>query len=171
MFKTYKINHHLQIKKDLLRYIENDNQGSIKEKQDSITKSDYYNTNKKEYFKHISNSKIFEKIAEDFFIEEIDIKNVWYQQYRKNDKHNFHIHDCMMSFIYFVELSDRAHATEFFDVENKSIVRANAVEGDVLIFNSYVPHRSPVLIDDTQKTIISINFNFKGLSNKINDTI
>lgn len=171
MITKFRLNHHLQIKESVLEYIKKSDSVPILEKQDKISLSDYNDGSKKEYVKDIIKSGIFDEISNSLFTNEIKINHAWFQQYYENDRHNFHIHDSMMSLVYFVELNDSKYATEFFDVKERKIIKSNAIEGDVLIFNSTVPHRSPVILDKTRKTIISMNFEIKGLDSRINDFI
>ena len=54
--------------------------------------------------------------------------------------------------------------------QNKKIV-VNAKEGDVVIFPSYVIHRATKQFDNSEKIIVSFNFNFDLINPNIFRTI
>ena len=50
--------------------------------------------------------------------------------------------------------------TEIVDpFNNRKIRRMDVEEGDLIFFPSFFIHRAPPLLNDTQKTIVSFNFN------------
>lgn len=85
----------------------------------------------------------------------------WYQQYTGNQYHDWHVHPkCQLSSVYFIDLPDPRDCTDFYDVKNRKVFKPKVEEGDVIVFPSYVPHRSGPLHGET-KTIISTNYNFE----------
>jgi len=90
------------------------------------------------------------------------IHNVWFQQYEKNSSHNWHVHvDCQWTNVYYLELPDNAPKPQFLiPWENNKVIDLNVCEGQVITFPSMVIHRSPIVNDDTRKTIISYNCDF-----------
>jgi hypothetical protein len=56
-------------------------------------------------------------------------------------------------------LPDASIKTEIKDMFGNPIIH-DAIEGDLLIFPSYLYHRSPVNTTGKRKTIISFNINF-----------
>lgn len=87
---------------------------------------------------------------------EMKVTEIWYQQYKSNDFHDWHSHpDCTLSNVYFVDLPEDAPKTMFrlggkeFEVPIK--------EGMILTFPSYLMHRSPPNKSEHMKTVISYN--------------
>ena len=89
------------------------------------------------------------------------IMNMWFQQYKKNDKHSWHLHHgCTYSGVYYVECQ-KENITEYLDfLDIGNPIKFNAEEGDVVIFPSLLLHRSPPIESDVLKTIISFNFDY-----------
>jgi hypothetical protein len=70
-----------------------------------------------------------------------------------------------------LELDDPKYSTEFIDTEKNEVFQLDANEGDVLIFPSYVIHRSPILKSDRRKTSVAFNVNLSTVNlNLINPT-
>lgn len=77
----------------------------------------------------------------------------WFQQYfQPNTGFGWHSHDKSVAVIYFVELPNPKDATEFY-LEGQFDLK----EGDVMIWPSYLNHRSPPLSSAGRKTIIATN--------------
>ena len=87
---------------------------------------------------------------------EIELTNIWFQQYKKNHYHSFHTHPrTNLSGIFYIELPYPEHATIFSMGNNK--VNAEVAEGDILLFPGYFPHKSPKNLYEERKTIVSFN--------------
>ena len=95
-----------------------------------------------------------------FSAKDILIKNIWFQQYKKGDSHSWHTHpDCMLSNIFYLEKPPGTD-TEFFNYETQQLYAPIKVdEGSLLVFPSYISHRSKPNPSDKRKTIISFNTN------------
>ena len=94
-------------------------------------------------------------IGENLKTEKCSIFDMWYQQYNKNDNHEWHNHGVTnLANIYFVELPDET-GTEFLDFKVDDIK-----EGDLLTFPAYYMHRSPINKSNERKTIVSFNSNY-----------
>jgi len=90
----------------------------------------------------------------------LKIIHYWFQQYKDEDSHPFHIHtNSDYSMVYFVELQEKSHSTVFIDHDKKQ-VQLDVKEGDLLLFPSLVFHSSPKNNSLTGKTILSANLNF-----------
>ena len=97
-------------------------------------------------------------ILEDNSFLTFDITGVWYQQYYPGDVHELHIHPkCMFSCVYYVELPIVESQTQF-SLSGKTI-KLDVQEGDLIIFPSIIPHKSPMYIGSSseRKTVISFN--------------
>lgn len=98
--------------------------------------------------------KCFKKVGYYDYI----IKKLWYQQYKKDSEHGWHIHGENFTGVYYVNLPDNRYKTEFLEpLNNEKINSFNVNEGDLIIFPSYIIHRAPKILDDFEKTIISFN--------------
>ena len=110
---------------------------------------DYVKYLLKEFTPYINN------IGEDLKTEKCSIFDMWYQQYNKNDNHEWHNHGVTnWANIYFVELPDET-GTEFLDFKVDDIK-----EGDLLTFPAYYMHRSPINKSNERKPIVSFNSNY-----------
>tara|TARA_R100001132_G_C3237716_1_gene69741 strand:+ start:61 stop:654 length:594 start_codon:yes stop_codon:yes gene_type:complete len=105
--------------------------------------------------------KYFNECANKLGYQTVNINNLWFQQYNKNGKHGWHIHGDNYTGVYYVKFSEKAARTELIDPfsQDKKII-INAKEGDIVIFPSYVIHRAVEQQDNSEKIIISFNFNF-----------
>lgn len=101
----------------------------------------------------------FEICADDLNYRGCRIKGLWYQQYIKNNIHDWHIHGDNYTGVYYLELPDDTPKTELIDQYNKKIT-IEADEGDIVIFPSFIIHRAPKMQSDSRKTIISFNLEF-----------
>jgi len=91
----------------------------------------------------------------------VEFGNFWFQQYETNDTHDWHIHRyCHWTSVYFLELPDNSIKTEVQDLTRTHLLDYNAKEGDIILFPSFLYHRSPVNVSKERKTIISFNTNF-----------
>lgn len=109
----------------------------------------------------------FDKCATEMLYQTTKIKALWYQQYNKNDAHGWHIHGDNYTGVYYLQLPEGSSKTELVNhyLQDKEIQTAQieAKEGDIIIFPSFVIHRSPKIDNDVTKTIISFNLEFNGI--------
>jgi hypothetical protein len=106
--------------------------------------------------------------------KDVNIENLWFQQYVKNDIHNWHIHGSTWVGVYYLEMDPRSPITELMDpMTQKTKIVPNLVEGDIIVFPSHVIHRAPRISSDIRKTIISFNYTCgnieTGLMNEISE--
>lgn len=135
-----------------------------KKDNDSISKTDW---NDKESFKEylsIIKTDLIESVSESFQYfnsKGIAFGNFWFQQYNKNDFHDWHIHKhCHWTSVYFLELPHTSLKTEIQSFDRQSLLEYNAKEGDIITFPSCLYHRSPINQLPIRKTIISFNSNY-----------
>ena len=155
-----KFRKHNKIKNKLLSLIDKMPNESYQTDKDTLaTKSDwnlpkdferdYLNFFYKEIFNFMTQT------AKQFYCKNWKIHNAWFVQYKKNDKHAWHTHpESNLSAVYYLELPKKELVTEF---KNKKV---KTEEGDVLIFPSYMLHRSPINKSNERKTVISFNCDF-----------
>ena len=72
--------------------------------------------------------------------------------------------NCSISMSYFLELDHYNHSTEFVDIEREDTFQLDVTEGDIIIFPSYVIHRSPLIRSENRKTTVAININLGQLN-------
>ena len=90
----------------------------------------------------------------------IEITNFWFQQYRENDRYDWHNHiKSNLANIYYLEFPEGSPKTEFLNPSNPNeIITFDVKEGEVLTVPAYLIHRSPpVTKSNIRKTIIAIN--------------
>lgn len=158
---------HNKVKDTLLDILKNQNYSSVKDEYDSITKTDWYVDvgEQREYWKFIYPylwPVVLDVCKNDLHCPEDVLNdnmliNYWFQQYYKNDSHSWHRHSfCSVSAVYFVELPDNK-ATEFKLPQSSEIYRAQAKEGDLIFFPSFLIHRSPTNTTNERKTVVAFN--------------
>ena len=79
--------------------------------------------------------------------------NHWFHIYEKDYGFGWHTHgESNFSGIYYVDLKDNKYKTEFMNTD------IPIEEGNLLIFPSFLLHRSPVIKNKVKKIIVSFNF-------------
>lgn len=167
---TYKLQNHSKLKNILLQQIESAEHSSSNVFNDKIYRTDYYRgigddqmevLQDRKYFWFLYNEcrEFYETFRKKYCIcGKSTITNLWFQQYLQNDIHDWHVHgNSNISFVYFLELPDNSCSTQFFDLEKRKIFQPKVSEGDIIVFPSHIPHRSPLLKSNKRKTIISWN--------------
>jgi len=95
------------------------------------------------------------------------IRNMWFQQYKKESTHHWHIHGANYTGVYYVDFKKNYAKTQIIESNKKdNIYEINVNEGDIIIFPSYIIHRSPPQKSNDIKTIISFNLDFEMISLK-----
>tara|TARA_R110002096_G_scaffold391389_1_gene586270 strand:- start:321 stop:863 length:543 start_codon:yes stop_codon:yes gene_type:complete len=161
-----EIAEHSSFKQYMLDYISKQPDTSLVEFDDDITKTDWQESNDttREYgvkFVDILQPYLTE-VATQLFAEKFIINNMWYQQYAKNSKHQWHYHgQTSWSAVYFLELPHNNLATQILDIpHNKMVYEKTIEEGDLFIFPASLLHRSPENLTNDLKSIISFNLDF-----------
>ena len=154
---------HNLYKTKLLSLISNLENKSIKTNKDSISKTDWnLDHSNQEYYQLLQKllDPSLKNLCKYFSATTYEVHNIWFQQYKENDVHNWHTHShCNFASVYFLELPDKKFATEFLDLETNKIINVNVSEGQLLTFPAHFIHRSPP-INNSIKTIISFNTSF-----------
>ena len=99
----------------------------------------------------------------------LTINNLWFQRYKKNSIHNWHVHGDNYTGVYYLELpkDNVSCLTEFLYPDNlEKSFSIDANEGDIIFFPSFLIHRAPSLQSKKTKTIISWNCNFNEIQSK-----
>jgi cupin superfamily acireductone dioxygenase involved in methionine salvage len=154
---------HSKLKNQVLGAIDQIAPNSISAVDHQIYKTDWDQPNQitRPYVEiiHSNISAELDKVFKDFGFDRYNVHNIWFQQYQLNDMHGWHTHtDCHYTCIYYVELPHGAPPTQFLDpLDNKTILKIDVKEGDILIMPSMIKHRSPSIDYNVRKTIISFN--------------
>ena len=181
---SYSLTSHSEIKDYLLQEIDKSVGNSVVDStivetkdKDLITKTDFFQ--KKENFYtnsyilklHSEFKKEFYNVLMDYYCaENFNLDYAWYQQYKTGDLHDWHFHPTSnISFVYFLELNSYKESTQFFDIKKRKIFQPKVKEGDVIVFPSFTPHRSPRIKTKNRKTVISGNMNLKYVNFSIVD--
>ena len=148
------------LNKEILSLIEKTDKEKFISEKENITYTDWKSTNKKRpYFdllmKYIK--PVLGVIADKLHSYNWNVDHYWFQQYYKNDFHDWHTHiNCQFNNIYYVELPNKELTTEIYN--HKPL---NLKEGDLVSFPSFWYHRSPRNETNERKTIISFSSNFQ----------
>ena len=163
---------HLQLKTTLLELISNAPGNSLVAGDDNITKTDWNidNTIPREYLNVITQPLLehLQQSYQSIGMLGFEIHNFWYQQYSKESTHAWHNHQAAQyTNIYYLELPPTSPKTQILNPINPTeIITLDVKEGDIVSFPSFIFHRSPVVLDESRKTIISFNVSFlKSLTN------
>lgn len=137
----------------------------IEEEKTHITKSDYHLGSNQERDWLINIEEDFKKnlleMCSSLGFMGFILNHMWFQQYENSSSHEWHIHQfCNYSGVLYLEFPDNGPKTEFHNFSLKQTTQLDMKEGDIAIFPSYLPHRSPINNSQDRKTIVSFNFNF-----------
>jgi hypothetical protein len=172
LFTLLKIDNHESIKPLILSAINEMNTenvdvkermglyGTVDEPQ-LISKSDWYLPPEIKRPYHEFVAPLFPVIAKAIkdkynYHMHIKVSNYWFQQYKQNDFHSWHIHEkSLLSCVYYVDMSSEAPKTTFNILGKETEIAVS--EGHVLVFPSYLLHCSKPNKDTKKKTVISFN--------------
>jgi len=155
-----KFKKHKSLKNKILKLIDampnvvyETHKGTTATKSDWNLPSDFKRDYLELFYKEINSLML--QTAKKFKCQNWTIHNAWFMQYKENDKHAWHTHPrTNLSGVYYLELPKKELITEFKDKKVKT------EEGDILIFPSYMLHRSPANKTKERKTVISFNCDF-----------
>ena len=158
-----KIVEHSYNKKKLLSLINKGNFSSF----DNIHRTDWHfdKNTKREYldlfYKIIT--PYMDKMCLTMKAKTWRIHNGWFQQYKKNNCHEWHRHaEANFANVYYLELPDKNMITKIKEPFTNKLLKIKAKEGDVLTFPAYALHKSEKILSGLTKTIISFNSSFDG---------
>ena len=159
-----KVEKHNSFKKYMMNYIKKHPTYRLIERLDDISNTDWkdsYNPNRpyvKKFAKLIS--PYLSKIGRVLKTKKFTIGNMWYQQYGKGSKHQWHHHvSSNWSAVYYLELPNNL-GTELYDITESRTFDIKLNEGDLFLFPANMLHRSPPNMTNKIKTIISFNIDF-----------
>jgi hypothetical protein len=153
-----KINNFQEINKNLLNLINKIPANPLVEDSNNVISHTDWNlpkSFKREYLDYFFQiiKPYLQKICFKLNSNKFEISNAWFQQYTKNNIHQWHTHPkTNFTNVYFVELLDKSLSTEILNHPNLELN-----EGDLLTFPAFYYHRSPINLSGKRKTIISFN--------------
>jgi len=161
-----KFQHHEKVKSDLLDLIYNSDYQSPyhPSTEVNISKCDWHRSTdfNRSWFLFLK-SYLFDQLLEDYKQLGYDgfvLCEIWFQQYLKNSEHGWHTHSGNFTSVYYLELPDDSPKIQIISpFDQKTVIDIPVQEGDILMFPSFVIHKSPLNQSTHSKTIISFNTN------------
>lgn len=154
---------HAEIKDNLLSLIDESPAGTMVNDVDqlNVTKVDWDNSFDMsrpwvDYLVPRLNPHIASVFKEMGF-NKFKINEIWFQQYLGRASHGWHTHGSHFTNVYYLELDEDAPKTVLINPFTREEFIPDVVEGQTIVFPSYVVHKSPDQYFDVRKTIISWN--------------
>lgn len=163
--KIFKFEQHEQLKQKTLEAINDQELGvsRIFDNENDVTRCDWgmttWEKKKRDWVENIAEDLYnhlmnwCESLDYDFF----KINEIWFQQYIKDSHHAWHVHGGNFSGVYYLELPEGSPKTEWIDPITKEIREFDVEEGDIVMFPSWLKHKSSENKSEEVKTIISWN--------------
>jgi hypothetical protein len=160
--KIFRLEQHEILKPLILKSINDFEPGSIHNKDDLISKTDWVISPdvERKYFDYLKPfiDTVYFDYVKTMGADRLHVGNFWFQQYTEHGTHGLHCHPgAHFSNIYYLELPEGTPQTEFINPYNSEVFNFDVREGDVLMFPAYYPHRSPLIVGDKRKTVIVFN--------------
>ena len=160
-FIINKVKEHNNIKKNILNLINKIPNNTYENifHTDWNLPADY----KREYLEYSFNylNPYLKKISDFLHMKKTIIHNAWFQQYKKENFHEWHVHaECNYTNIYYLEMPNKNFKTKILDILTKEIINIDVVEGDLLTIPANFLHCSEIIKTNETKTIISFNTSF-----------
>lgn len=162
LFHVYDIPAHTDIKDKLLLYFDEltEKHNLSENPSRNISSTDYFYTGfgGRPPYNYLIEDNIF-PILKDKFLPIYNCKGIqyqgcWFQQYEKGSDFSYHNHPSShFAGIYYLELPDEL-GTQFIDLHTPDIQ-----EGQMIIFPSFLVHKSPINTINERKTVVAFNFN------------
>jgi len=127
----------------------------------NITKTDWFDSQNfdRPWFKYIKNS--LTSHALDMYRElgfgSYKLNEIWFQQYLENSEHGWHTHSANFTNVYYLELPDDSPRTQLIEPYTGNKITLDVKEGDVVVFPSFILHKTLPNTSVNRKTIISFN--------------
>tara|TARA_R100001082_G_C4287268_1_gene126568 strand:- start:122 stop:673 length:552 start_codon:yes stop_codon:yes gene_type:complete len=156
-----KISNHSEIKDKMLSLIESSEDSSLQLDGSFISKYDYSISEnyEREWVKFLYPH--FLPTLSDLMLSlgyaDLELWQIWYQQYLKGSSHPWHIHSGHFTGVYYLEHPEGSPSTEILSPYNLETIKVDMVsEGDFIVFPASWIHRGPIN-EGFRKTIISFN--------------
>ena len=165
-----KFKQHTALKKQLLESIRLGPGLSLIDNHDNISKTDWnLSADVVRPYLEILTAPLVEHLKEaylPFNSTGFQVHNFWFQQYKENSTHDWHVHQAAQyTNIYYLELPAGSPRTQILNpMDFNDIIEIEAEEGDIVTLPAAVFHRSPPVVGNLQKTIISFNTSLMKLA-------
>ena len=129
------------------------------QRENNTLKYNNFNQGTRDYANYITPfiSRYAEVALKDFDVDKLFVKEIWFQQYYKMNYHNWHDHiSSHWAAIYYLELDVKGPKTLFRNLSGE-IIEPDIKEGDIIIFPSFLKHKSPSNKTNNRKTVIACN--------------
>jgi len=171
-YYIYKVEDHEDLKSKLIPLLEKIDGINSVQSFETISKSDWNTNQDATYFRknfvlnkepnyysllehHID--KIIHEVIPDKNKKSFYVGQGWFHQYKKMNYYFYHWHPgSRWALVYYLELPEDGPKTEF-ENEFGLPICPDVKEGDILIFPSWIKHRSPPNKSVGRKTIIAFN--------------
>ena len=159
------IKEHITIKPELLNLIDKIPITEFKTSEENIVHTDWnlpkdYKREYADYFFQCIKPYMIE-MSNKLHNNRCEIYNVWFQQYSKNNRHDWHVHQqANYTNVYYLEMPDNNMRTELYNILDDSIITLDVKEGDMVTFPAHLLHRSKLNESGNRKSIISFNCDF-----------
>lgn len=161
-FFLYDVPDHNDIKDKLLLYFDDltDKHNLHKNESLNISSTDYfYNAKYKKIpsYLHILKEFVYpiveNNVLNKFGCSGVNFQGCWFQQYEKGSSFSYHTHPSShFAAIYYIE-SPSGSETEFLNFDPPT-----PKEGQLLVFPSFICHRSNPNPSEDRKTVVAFNF-------------
>lgn len=153
---------HSDMKVNLLASIVSMGTHSICDKSQCIANTDWFlpSNMSRPYWDLFSNIALehVAAIGQQLQLSSGRISNYWFQQYKYDNYHSWHVHPtCMFSNIYYLELPTNTQAT--FNLMGNEFT-FEVAEGDILTFPNFLIHCSKPNLSNSTKTAIVFNTDY-----------
>jgi hypothetical protein len=161
-----KFKYHNELKQNLLDLLEKAESESAEDSEAElhISKTDWYLSSdfSRAWVEYVKapllehTLEVYKELGYDGF----SIHELWFQQYYTQSQHGWHTHSSNFTNVYYLELPKESPKTKIVSPFNQTeIIELDIVEGDHVVFPSFVIHKSPQNLSQNRKSIISYNAN------------
>lgn len=159
-------NQHQYLKPVLLDIIDKSLYSEYQDQFDQISKTDYFIDKDKPreyvdiFYDSVSDQirSVYEDVIKLEWRHHISFATFWFQQYYTTDRHEWHNHPgSNYNAVYYLELPNNGPRTELKSPISHKTISPDVHEGQILIFPSFLLHRSPCNQSKERKTVIAFN--------------
>ena len=115
-------------------------------------------------------SKLNSMIYKHYGLSGIAMNDLWFEQYGIGEAHGWHIHSQNFTGVYYLELPEDDD-NETLILSGKKLIVPKVKEGEICLFPAFAIHSGPKINSTKRKTILSYNFDVKGISSEQYDKI
>lgn len=154
--RKYKVKHHKENKRQLLRLIDLMKKTHPEAVVNRAYARDFHIKKKRTYHDVVVSmvDEYIEDYARSFGCKHDKSYLPWFQQYQQKVRFDWHAHNHVVAFVYYLELPNSECATKFFNYPDIEVE-----EGDLIMFPCFMAHHSNTQDEVQRKTVIAANIN------------